>query len=314
MMSPIVSRSAMSMPRHRFPWVIGSLLLGLSLLAGCKSTDTTFDTKEAAMEAFVKAAERGDTAAMATMLGPGGEEIVSSGDEVRDARGLEHFVAIAREKTAFEDYEGESIVVLGNSEWPLPIPLVEEDGSWRFDAAAAKEEILSRRIGRNELTTIAVCHAYADAQAEYARQGRDGNPRAYAQRLKSTPGKHDGLYWEAAEGEEESPMGDLVAMAADEGYAMESKPAEYHGYIFKSLRAQGPNAPGGARSYVKDGLMTGGFALLAWPIEYDNSGIMTFIVNQQGVLFQKDLGPETAKLAPAIEAYDPDGSWHPTGD
>jgi len=302
------------MPRHRFPWVVGSLLLGLSLLAGCKSTDTTFESKEAAMEALVQAAERGDSGAMAAMLGPGGEEIVSSGDQVRDTHALELFVSIAREKTAFEDYEGESIALIGNSEWPLPIPIVQEEGSWRFDAAAAKDEILNRRIGRNELTTIAVCHAYADAQVEYARLERDGNPRAYAQRLRSAPGKHDGLYWEAAAGEEESPMGDLVAMAADEGYAMESKPAQYHGYIFKTLRAQGPNAPGGARSYVKDGLMTGGFALLAWPIDYGNSGIMTFIVNQQGIVFEKDLGPETAKLAPAIEAYDPDDSWYPTGD
>ena len=313
-MSPIVSRCRMPMTGDRFPWAIGSLLLGLSLLTACKGTDTTFESKEAAMESLVKAAERGDTAAMAAMLGPGGEEIVSSGDQVRDAHALERFVAIAREKTAFEDYEGESIAVIGNSEWPLPIPIVQEEGSWRFDAAAAKDEILNRRIGRNELTTIAVCHAYADAQAEYARLERDGNPRAYAQRLRSAPGKHDGLYWEAAAGEEESPMGDLVAMAADEGYAMESKPAQYHGYIFKTLRAQGPNAPGGARSYLKDGLMTGGFALLAWPIDYGNSGIMTFIVNQQGIVFEKDLGPETAKLAPAIEAYDPDDSWYPTGD
>ncbi len=314
-MSTIVQKCDMSMRSAHFPWV--ALLLVLGPLTACKSADTTFNSKEEAMQAVVKAAEAGDTATIAAILGPGGDEIVTSGDEVRDTRGLERFVEVAREGITFEEgYEGETIAVIGESGWPLPIPLVQEEGSWRFDAAAAKDEILSRRNGRNELTALAVCHAYADAQVEYAQQGRDGNPRAYAQRLRSTTGKHDGLYWETAEGEEASPVGDLLAMAADEGYEAteQGQAAEYHGYILKTLRAQGPSAPGGAKSYVMDGLMTGGFALLAWPIDYGNSGIMTFVVNQQGVVFQKDLGADTATLAAAIETYDPDDSWYPTGD
>jgi hypothetical protein len=313
-MSAIVWSCGPSMRRAAGHLLLLLLLLGTA--TACMGTDTTFDSREEAMQALVSAAEEADTATMAAILGPGGEEIVTSGDEVRDAHGLENFATLAREQTAFEEDEGMTFAVIGMSGWPFPVPLVQEEGSWRFDAEWAKDEILSRRIGRNELTAIAVCHAYADAQAEYARQGRDGNPRAFAQRLRSTPGKHDGLFWETAEGEAESPIGDLLALAADEGYpATEAgEPGAYHGYRFRSLHAQGPSAPGGARSYLKDGLMTGGFALIAWPIDYGNSGIMTFLINQQGVVFQKDLGPQTNELAPKIDAYDPDDSWYPTGD
>lgn len=291
------------------------LATALGLLTACGGPSSSFATREDAVAALVGAAEASDSEAMAAILGPGGEEIASSGDDIADTHGRESFVTLAHAGIGFDDAEdGTVVAVFGEARWPLPIPLVEEAGSWHFDSAAAKDEILSRRIGRNELKALAVCRAWWDAQWEYAQKGRDGNPPAFAQRLMSTPGKHDGLYWEAAEGEEESPVGDLVAKAADE-HLQEGQPAQYHGYLFRTLHAQGPNAPGGARSYVvENGLMTGGFALLAWPIDHGNSGIMTLMVNQQGVVFQKDLGPETASAIKAIETYDPDDTWYPTGD
>ena len=292
------------------------LASALGLLTACGGPSSSFATKEDAVAALVAAAEAKDRDAVAAVLGPGGEEIASSGDEVADGHFREAFLALAKAGIDYEEWEdGTVTAVFGQDRWPLPIPLVQEAGSWHFDSAAAKDEILSRRIGRNELKALAVCRAWWDAQWEYAQKGRDGNPPTFAQRLMSTPGKHDGLYWEAAEGEEESPVGDLVAKAADEYLNQQGQPAQYHGYVFRTLHAQGPNAPGGARSYVvENGLMTGGFALLAWPIDHGNSGIMTFMVNQQGVVFQKDLGPQTAEAIKAIETYDPDDSWYPTGD
>jgi len=202
-----------------------------------------------------------------------------------------------------------AIVHIGRDDWPFPIPIVREGDGWRFDTAAGKEELLNRRIGRNEITTIAVCRTYVDAQKEFARRFH-----VYAQSFRSTPGKQDGLYWEATD-HDASPLGPLVASATAEGYQhgeAGDAPSPYHGYLFRILTKQGAGAPGGVKDYVKDGRMTGGFALVAWPAEHGSSGVMTFLVSEQGVVFQKDLGDGTTEAAKAITAYDPDGSWEPT--
>jgi Protein of unknown function (DUF2950) len=201
-----------------------------------------------------------------------------------------------------------AVLVIGNEEWPFPIPLVRKDDSWQFDTAAGREEILARRIGRNELNTIEACLAFVDAQQEYAEKGIGGNG-VYAQRIVSQPGKKDGLYWPAASGEDESPLGDLAASAAAEGYRAGQQRMPYHGYYYRVLTRQGPSALGGAIDYVVRGKMIGGFALVAYPAEYGNSGVMTFVVNHQGVVFQKDLGLSTARVSGAMTTFNPDQSW-----
>lgn len=236
-----------------------------------------------------------------------------------DRAALAHFVRETSERTHLvKDGETTVIIHYGKDDASFPIPLVKDGGGWRFDTAAGKEEILNRRIGRNELRTIAVCHAYVDAQREYASRDRGGTGvREYAQKFRSTPGQRDGLYWEVSAKGPQSPMGPLVAMANAEGYAHQeanAEPMPYHGYFFRILTAQGPHAPEGARSYLVNGHMTGGFALVAYPAHYASSGIMTFIVNQLGIVFQKDLGDKTAEIAGAMPQYDPDDSWHPVED
>ena len=271
----------------------------------------TFSSPDEAVSALVAAARGDDDAALLAIFGPEGKGVISSGDEVADRTERERFAQAAAEKTRLEP-KGDDRVVLnvGNDDWPFAIPIVRQAGAWRFDTAAGKEELLNRRIGRNELRTIEVCRAYVDAQREYASR----NGGVFAERVRSTPGKHDGLYWEAAAGEQESPMGPSAAAATREGYGAKISGAErspYHGYLFKILTAQGPHAPEGARSYVADGRMTGGFALLAYPVAHGSSGVMTFVVNQLGIVFQKDLGTRTAVIAEAMTRYDPDDSWDP---
>lgn len=292
-------------------------LTGLLLATtGCKSSGLgTFDTPEAAMQRFVASAD--DEEAADELLGPGGFELLRSGDEVADREDVAKVRELALERVAFEELGADcKLALLGNDGWEFPIPLVCVDGRWCFDVEAGREEILNRRVGRNELSTIATMREFVEAQREYASEGRDGQQPAFAQRFGSTPEKHDGLYWPVADGEPESPLGPLVAEAAEEGYrADKSKPIPYHGYFYRLLTEQGPNAPGGARSYLdKGGRLTGGFAYVAWPATYGNSGVVTFLVSRQGIVFQKDLGPDTAKLATAIRAYDPDMSWTPTSD
>ena len=213
--------------------------------------------------------------------------------------------------------KGDSFIVLelGNDSWPFPIPLVKQDNQWHFDTLAGKEEILNRRVGRDELDAIRVCHAYVAAQREYALADHEGDGLLqYAQSLRSTPGKHDGLYWHVQPGEEISPLGPLIAQARSEGYThatkiMSTNSVPFHGYFFHVLRRQGPRAPGGAYSYVINGHMVAGFGLVAWPAEWGNTGVMTFIVNQNGKVFEKNLGPKTEEIAARMKSFDPDSSW-----
>lgn len=266
------------------------------------------------MTALVDAAKTGDRDTLRAIFGPQGHEVLPSGDPVADRRAREEFVARAGERTHLERV-GDDFAVLsvGNDDWPFAIPLMKEKRGWVFDVDAGRVELLNRRVGRNELYTIQVAQEYVSAQRDYARrpQSTDGVAE-YAQRMRSTPGKRDGLHWDAAPGEEESPLGPLLASASSEGYQARGGPEPFHGYIYRALKAAGPQAPGGARSYIKEGRMTGGFALLAYPVRYGSSGMKTFQVNEQGVVFEKDLGPRTAEIAAKITAYDPDDSWEPT--
>lgn len=297
-----------------------SLSLAVAALfsaVGCASRDKgSFATPDEAVQRLVESS--GDEAAADELLGPGGFSLLSSGDEIADRADVESVRAMIREGVRFEDVgEDCKLALLGKDGWELPLPLVrEESGRWRFDVEAGREEVLNRRVGRNELSTIETLRAIVDGQREYASEARDGSTRAYARKVVSSPGKKDGLYWPVAPGEAESPLGPLVAEAALDGYGA-AKPGSipYHGYFYRMLTEQGANAPGGARSYLDAAdRLTGGFAAVAWPATYGNSGVMTFIVNQQGIVFQKDLGPETSAQAAAIRAYDPDASWTPASD
>jgi hypothetical protein len=257
----------------------------------------------------VEAARKADLVRLREIFGPGSEAIVSSGDEVADRAARERFVAHYEAKHALVP-EGDDRVTLqvGEDDWPLPVPIVRRDGKWYFDGAEGADEIVYRRIGRNELGAIAVCRGYVEAQHEYAADDHDGEGAGiYAHKLVSDPGTQNGLYWEAAEGEPESPVGSFIASAAAEGY--KAGAAAYHGYRFRSLFRQTENANGGALDYFDKGVLKNGFALIAWPAEYGVSGVMTFIVNHDGVVFQKDLGEETEAVVAGIDAYDPDSTW-----
>jgi Protein of unknown function (DUF2950) len=270
-----------------------------------------FTTPEAAVDALVAAARSGDTKAIVSLLGPQGKAIVSSGDPVADKNTREKFVAAYDAKHEIErEGDGTQTLILGNDNFPFPIPLVNKGGEWRFDTEAGLDEILRRRVGRNELAAIQVALAYVQAQNEYAALDPGGlGQHVYAQRIVSRPGKKDGLYWPTAAGEAPSPLGQLAAQAAVEGYKAGAKPIPYHGYYYRILTRQGHSAPGGAYDYLVNGKMIGGFALLAYPAEYGNSGIMTFMVNQDGTVYQKDLGPKTVELARKIDAFTPDQTW-----
>jgi hypothetical protein len=235
---------------------------------------------------------------------------------VADANAAERFLEAAKERTSLVTFgDGRVAAFLGKEDWPFPIPMVKGPQGWTFDSATGVEELVNRRIGKNELFTITALHTYVDAQLEFSSSHKEPH---YAQKFFSTEGQHDGLYWKAKEGEPESPLGPLAAEAAAEGYTKAEPgkgPKPFHGYLFKILTAQGPDAPGGEKSYVgKDGKMTGGFALVAWPASYGASGIMTFIVDKQGIVFQRDLGERTAETASAMTAYNPGANWVPVKD
>ena len=275
------------------------------------SAQERFKTPEAAVEALVAAAKAGDTKALVRVLGPDGKAIASSGDPVADANIRKKFVAAYEAKHEIErEGNGTQTLIIGADDFPFPIPLANKAGEWQFDTAAGLDEILRRRIGRNELAAIQVSIAYVQAQNEYASLDPAGlGSHVYAQRIVSRPGTKDGLYWPTAEGETPSPLGELAAAASAEGYKAGPKPIPYHGYYYRILTRQGADAPGGAYDYLVNGKMIGGFALLAFPAEYGNSGIMTFMVNQDGTVYQKDLGLETTELARKTDSFSPDQTW-----
>jgi Protein of unknown function (DUF2950) len=274
----------------------------------------TFDSPDAAAQALMDVAKGGKLDALLDLLGPGGRELAASSDPETARQNREVFVAAAREHWHLEeDGADKRTLLIGHEDWPFPVPIVRGPMGWRFDAVAGREEVLARRVGRNELATLDICRAYVTAQQRYAADAHDGRPAGvYAQAFASEPGRQNGLYWPTSHGQKRSPLGSLVAAAASEGRSMNvsgAKPTPFHGYYFRILTRQGASAPGGARSYIVGGAMSGGFALIAWPAVYDASGVMTFVVNQDGVIHEKDLGPKTDALARGMKAYDPDASW-----
>jgi len=273
----------------------------------------TFPSPEEAVKAMIAAVRAHDVKAMQAVLGPGSRGVVSSGDEAADREDREEFVKSYEKQHRIEmASETRAILRVGNNDWPMPIPIVKQGKSWRFDTKAAKEEILIRRVGRNELNTMQVCLAYVDAQREYALQDVDGDGLLeYAQKFESDPGRKNGLYWETKEGERPSPCGLLICRASkdDNRKKPPSESEPYHGYFYRVLKAQGANAPGGAFDYVVNGKMIGGFALVAYPARYGISGMMTFIVNQDGQLYEKNLGRNTSAIAEAMKVFDPDKTW-----
>jgi hypothetical protein len=290
-----------------------ALLLALNGVCAAAAQQKSFATPEEAVKAAIAAAKNNDDKELLAIYGPQATELLFSGDAVADKQRRERFLAAYDEKVSIAS-EGESrIVKVGNSEWPYPIPLVKKGEGWVFDTDKGREEILNRRIGQNELDAIQVALAYVDAQREFATKdrSRDGLLE-YAQKFRSDPGKKNGLYWEAKAGEAQSPLGPLVADARSQGYGpnkASDKPVPYRGYYYRILTAQGKDAPGGAYSYIVKAKMIGGFALVAYPAEYGNSGLMTFIVNHDGKVFQKDLGKNTAAAATAMKEYNPDKTW-----
>jgi hypothetical protein len=290
--------------------VLGWLLAGPT--ARAEVAARTFATPQEAAQALVEVVKANDLAALVALFGSAGQELVDSSDAATGRRNREVFLAAAAEGHRLEDIgTGRKELVLGNEAWPFPVPIVKTASGWSFDAAAGREEVLNRRIGRNELAVIRVLASYVEAQRAYARAGHDGKPAGrYARRFGSDPGTHNGLYWPARRGEPRSPLGVLIAEASAQGYRRAGEgPSPLHGYYFRILEGQGAAAKGGAADYVVAGEMTGGFALVAWPAHYGGSGVMSFVVNQDGLAHEKDLGPQTSTVAASIERYDPDGTW-----
>lgn len=274
----------------------------------------TFATPEDAVKTLVDTVKKGDVDALLAIFGPEGKDLLASSEPATARLHRQVFSVAAAERWRLtDDSATRKTLVIGNEDWPFPVPLVKEGNVWRFDTAAGKEEVIARRIGENELATIDSVKAYVSAQKRYAAEGHDGNQAGiFATKFQSDTGKENGLYWPTVRGQKRSPLGDLVAQAAEEGRPVATSggaPPPFHGYYFKILTAQGAAAPGGAKQYIVKGQMTGGFALIAWPAQYDVTGVMTFIVNQDGTIHEKDLGPETATAAKAITAYNPDASW-----
>ncbi len=287
-------------------WALAAALL-LTVVPAANAQQL-FQTPEAAVKALAAAAKSGDVRAIMRVLGPEGAELASSGDPVADTATRKKFAEAFEVKNRVAVDGDKATLFLGETDWPFPIPLIRRNETWRFDAALGKEEILQRRIGRNELSAIQACLAFVDAQEEYAEKDRGAGVGVYAQRIVSRPGRKDGLYWPAQPGDE-SPIGERAARATAEGYRIGQGRTPFHGYYYKILTRQGPDARGGAVDYVVRGNMIGGFALVAYPAEYDNSGVMTFIVNQDGTVYEKDLGPNTSGIASSMTAFNPDSSW-----
>ncbi len=297
------------------PILIILLVVAITALTGCsRSThQKDFATTDEAVAALIMAARSKETNALLDVLGAEAEPSVHSGDPVQDTHARERFLQAYETAHSLETgVTGEVTLEVGEDKWPFPFPLVEKDGRWRFDTAAGTEEIVNRRVGENELATIQSCLAFVDAEREYYLLNPENDSLLhFAQKLISTDGKKDGLYWSASGEEIPSPLGEAFAHARGEGYLQSANPkAEpFHGYIYRLLSKQGANAKGGAYDYLVNDKMMGGFALLAFPTEYGSSGVMSFMVNHDGVVFSKDLGPDTAKVAAAMDAFDPDESW-----
>jgi hypothetical protein len=273
-----------------------------------------FPSPEDAVKTLVETVKKGDVDALLTIFGPEGKDLLASSDPATARMNRQVFAVAAAERWRLTDADANrKTLIIGNEEWPFPVPLVKEASGWRFDTAAGREEVIARRIGRNELAAIETVRAYVTAQRRYAAQGHDGNqPGAYATKFQSDPGKENGLYWPTARGQKRSPLGDLVAQAAEEGRPVGSDRAQaspYNGYYFKILTGQGAAATGGAKPYFVKGRMSGGFALVAWPAQYNVTGVMTFIVDQDGIVREKDLGPGTDAAARAMAAFNPGASW-----
>lgn len=272
----------------------------------------TFAAPEDAVQTLADTVKKHDVSEVVAIFGPEGQELIDSSDPASARQGREVFTAAMAQGWRLTDQGADrKELVMGNEDWPFPVPLVKDGNRWRFDTAAGKEEVISRRIGRNELAVIQICRTYVGAQRVYAKHAHDGkHAGVYAQMFRSDPGRHNGLYWPAGPGEKHSPLGDLVTSAEGRQAAGNSgEPAPFHGYFFRILTAQGEAAPGGAKDYIVKGEMSGGFALVAWPAQYDVTGVTTFIVNQDGIVYEKDLGPETAALARTMNVYSPDGTW-----
>ena len=284
----------------------------VGIAIGAAVRQQSFPSPEEGVQALMDAAKNNDTASLLQVLGPEAQPFINTGDAVSDRAGRAHFVQAYEEAhTLVQVGDTQVILQIGKDAWPFPIPLVKDNTSWRFDSKEGKEEILNRNIGRNELDVIQVCLAYVDAQREYYRS----NPQhiallQYAAKFMSTKGKRDGLYWETTPGESPSPLGLFLVRARAEGYEVTAdNPIPYHGYYYKILTSQGSNAPGGAYDYRVRDEMIGGFAMVAYPAHYGSSGIMTFIVNHDGIVYQKDLGPDTTAMAQSMTTFDPDETW-----
>ena len=317
---PQQARRTLSMPRQAST-VCAMLTLALSL-GGCAKSGSAlasgtreFASPDAAAEALYGAAKAGDAEAVLTIVGPAAKEFLVSGDPTQDNRAFKSYI---------EDYDqmhrwgrlegGDRVLIVGVENYPFPFPVRKgADGRWSFDAEGGRQEFIARRIGDNELTVMSALTAMGDAQRDYFSQSHDGSTlQQYASRLGSSPGKHDGLYWPVSGAEPESPLGPLIAEATRDGSdGATGAPEPFHGYFFRILTQQGPHAEGGARNYIMGGHLTGGFAFLAYPAEYRKTGVMSFVISQDGKLFQKDLGPQTAQVAEGLTSFDPDPSWSP---
>ncbi|MFN7986584.1 MAG: DUF2950 domain-containing protein [Thermoanaerobaculia bacterium] len=304
----------------RLAGAVGALFLSLVLSPSvleaadpAKPAQKAFPSAKAAADALVSAAEKFDVEALKGILGPDGIDLVESEDAVQDRNEATAFAARAREKMAVvpdPKNPNRATIVAGPGDWPMPIPIVKKGSAWRFDTVAGRREVLLRRIGKNELDAIQVCRGYVEAQHEYASKKRDGaRVTQYAQKIISTAGRQDGLAWKKEDGSWGGPIGENVARAIEQGYTDGSEP--YHGYYFKVLKGQGPHAPLGEMDFVVQGAMIGGFALVAAPADYKVTGVMTFVVSHDGVVWQKDLGPKTLEAFKAMERFDPDESWEP---
>jgi len=290
-----------------------SLTIGLIACNKSESSPRVFASADNAGEALLQAAKSGDQNALLAVFGPESKEIISSGDAVQDKTVAAAFASAYGEMHRWRTMaDGVQVLLVGADNFAFPIPLKKNGaGQWYFDAASGKDEILARRVGRNELAVIDICGALADAQAEYfSQKPAGGKSKLYAAKFISDVGQQNGLYWDSPEGQPRSPLGPLVAFATDEGYSAKTKAhAPFHGYNFRMLKKQGSHAPGGEKDYLIDGKMVGGFAFVAYPAAYGNSGVMTFIIDRDGVLLQKDLGKTTSDIAAAMNEFDPDNTW-----